>query len=222
MTLSGQFISINHFFQSDTRKVAPALCHRQFNPIIRFALYEKSFPEQAGHVVPGQGAKAKQGNENGSYVRNGISHKSLATPALATPNIFLTMCKSWQRQEKKRTFIFMLWQTERRTTTIWALCQVLSVLLQCASVCMCVCVRVCTDFTCNLLLCFIACLIFIMIIIVGITQQMRRRRRKKTTLKLQNLISECIFLSFSLSFSFAFATCVIVAPRDLKDFECFV
>lgn len=37
------------------------------------------------------------------------------------------------------------------------------------SVCEFACVRVCTDFTCNLLLCFIACLIFIMIIIVGIT-----------------------------------------------------
>lgn len=104
--------------------------------------------------MPGQGAKAKQGNENGSYVRNGISHKSLATPALATPNIFLTMCKSWQRQEKKRTFIFMLWQTERRTTTIWALCQVLSVLLQCASVCMCVCVYVCVRTL--LVICFYA------------------------------------------------------------------
>jgi len=48
-----------------------------------------------------------------------------------------------------------------------ALCQVFFGSVKVCSIYECVCV--CVDFTCNLLLCFIACLIFIMIIIVGIT-----------------------------------------------------
>jgi len=52
-----------------------------------------------------------------------------------------------------------------------ALCQVFFGSVKVCSIYECVCgyVCVCVDFTCNLLLCFIACLIFIMIIIVGIT-----------------------------------------------------